>query len=40
MLVHQYTDLDDRRVVEHLEQLGDLEDFVRQVARWVSSQDL
>ena len=38
-LVHQYTDVDDRQVVEHLEHLSDLEDFVREVARWVSSQD-
>jgi uncharacterized protein YutE (UPF0331/DUF86 family) len=38
VLVHQYADVDDRRVVEHLEHLGDLEDFVREVARWVSVQ--
>lgn len=39
LLVHQYADVDDRRVVEHLEHLGDLENFVREVARWVSAQD-
>ena len=39
LLVHQYADVDDRRVVENLDRVGDLDDFVRQVAGWVANSD-
>lgn len=35
VLVHQYADVDDRRVVEHLSRVDDLRDFCAQVARWL-----
>jgi uncharacterized protein YutE (UPF0331/DUF86 family) len=38
LLVHQYGDIDDQRVVEFLDRLPDLERFVRQVLTWVDSQ--
>lgn len=34
VLVHEYADVDDRHVVEHLDRLGDLETFVSSVAAW------
>lgn len=36
LLVHQYADVDDERVVAHLHDLGDLRAFVAGVARWVA----
>lgn len=38
VLVHQYADIDDHRVVANLDRLGDLERFVREVAAWLESQ--
>jgi len=38
LLVHQYGDIDDQRVVEFLDRLPDLEQFVRQVLTWIDSQ--
>lgn len=35
VLVHLYTDVDDKRVVAHLDHLGELERFVAEVAGWV-----
>jgi uncharacterized protein YutE (UPF0331/DUF86 family) len=38
LLVHQYADVDNRLVVEHLAQLGDLRKFVESVQHWVRQQ--
>lgn len=38
ILVHQYADVDDGRVVDHLEQLGDLDRFAADVAAWLDAQ--
>ncbi len=38
ILVHRYADVDDDRVVENLDRLGDLDEFVIQVGRWVADQ--
>ncbi len=38
VLVHQYADVDDERVVSMLDEIGDLESFVTGVSRWVESQ--
>jgi uncharacterized protein YutE (UPF0331/DUF86 family) len=38
ILVHEYADVDNRQVVQHLEHLGDLEEFAGQVATWIKSQ--
>ena len=38
LLVHQYGDVDDRLVVEHLAQLGELRRFVESVQHWVREQ--
>lgn len=38
VLVHEYADVDDERVVAHLDHLDDLEDFARQVTRWTLAQ--
>ena len=35
VLVHLYADVDDRRVIEHLHRLDELEAFVGEVAAWV-----
>lgn len=35
LLVHQYADVDDDRTVGHLDDVGDLQAFVTQVARWL-----
>ncbi len=35
VLVHEYIDIDNHRVVESLERLADLEAFVREVAAWL-----
>jgi uncharacterized protein YutE (UPF0331/DUF86 family) len=37
VLVHQYVEVDDDQVVAALDDLGDLEAFVTQVARWITS---
>lgn len=37
VLVHQYAEVDDDKVVAALDELGDLEDFVAQIARWITS---
>lgn len=37
ILVHQYDEVDDDRVVAHLDRVGDLQDFVTEVATWVRS---
>ena len=37
LLVHQYADIDDNRVVAHLDDLDDLDEFARQVARWLAN---
>jgi uncharacterized protein YutE (UPF0331/DUF86 family) len=37
LLVHQYGTIDDGAVVAFLDQLGELEQFVRQVLAWVES---
>jgi uncharacterized protein len=34
VLVHEYAEIDDGRVLENLERLADLSDFVSAVARW------
>lgn len=39
VLVHRYTEVDDGRVVDHVGEIGDLEQFVAQVATWLDSQD-
>ncbi len=36
LLVHGYTDVDDRLVVGFLDRVGDLEEFVRRVATWMT----
>lgn len=36
VLVHGYVDVDDRRVVAFLDQVGDLEELVASVARWMT----
>lgn len=38
VLVHEYADVDDRRVVAQLGGLDDLEEFARQVTRWTLTQ--
>lgn len=38
LLVHQYGDVDNRLVVEHLAQLGDLRAFVESVQHWIRQQ--
>lgn len=38
VLVHQYAEVNDDRVVAALDELGDLDDFVAQVAGWTTSQ--
>lgn len=35
LLVHQYAEVDDHRVVAHLAHLDDLDDYVMSVAAWV-----
>lgn len=37
VLVHQYVDVDDERVLQNLERLGDLESYVAEVAQWLST---
>jgi uncharacterized protein YutE (UPF0331/DUF86 family) len=39
VLVHDYVEVDDTIVVARLKGLGDLEEFVRQVAAYVTSTD-
>lgn len=39
VLVHQYADVDDDRVVANLDRLGDFDDYVSQVGTWVAAQD-
>ncbi|CAN5180317.1 hypothetical protein BH20ACT5_BH20ACT5_06280 [soil metagenome] len=39
VLVHQYAEVDDSIVVANLDLLGDLDDFVTQLARWAAEQD-
>ncbi len=36
LLVHEYAEVDDSRVVANLELLGDLEAYVSQLARWAT----
>lgn len=38
LLVHQYADVDDRRAVEHLTRIVDLQEFIEAVERWLRSQ--
>lgn len=38
LLVHQYADVDDERVVGMLADLGDLEAFVNEISAWVEAQ--
>lgn len=38
VLVHGYVDVDDRRVVAFLKEVGDLEAFVASVAAWTTNQ--
>ncbi len=38
VLVHQYTEVRNDRVLANLERLADLSDFVGQVARWIDDQ--
>lgn len=38
LLVHQYADVDDDRVVGQLDHLGDLDAFVASVSTWVRAQ--
>jgi uncharacterized protein YutE (UPF0331/DUF86 family) len=38
LLIHQYADIDDKRVVGHLDSLGDLDTFVDSVLAWVDVQ--
>lgn len=35
LLVHQYAEIDDDRVVANLDRLGEIEQFVREVAAWL-----
>ncbi len=37
VLVHGYAEVDDERVIAHLDQLDDLADFVDQVRTWAAS---
>ena len=37
VLVHEYAEIDNQRVVADLDRLGDLKDFVAAVAQWSSS---
>lgn len=39
LLVHQYADIDDDRVVDNLSLLSDFEAFTRQVAAWLTNRD-
>lgn len=39
ILVHQYAEVDDSIVVANLDLLGDLDDFVTQLAHWAAEQD-
>jgi uncharacterized protein YutE (UPF0331/DUF86 family) len=38
LLIHQYADIDDKRVVGNLDSLGDLDTFVDAVLAWVEAQ--
>ena len=38
ILVHQYDEVDDDKVVARLDDVADLESFVQQTARWVATQ--
>lgn len=38
LLVHQYADVDDQKVVANLDRLGDLDEYVRQLGDWVVGQ--
>lgn len=38
VLVHQYADVDDDRVIAMLDRVGDLEAFVSQTSAWVAAQ--
>lgn len=38
VLVHQYAEVDDDKVIAHLDEIEDLRSFVTQVAAWVASQ--
>jgi uncharacterized protein YutE (UPF0331/DUF86 family) len=35
LLVHEYAEIDDLRVVGHLDDLADIDAFVRAVSQWV-----
>jgi uncharacterized protein YutE (UPF0331/DUF86 family) len=35
VLVHGYVDADDERVIAQLDRVGELEEFVRSVSRWI-----
>ena len=35
LLVHEYAEIDDRRVLHHLRRVDDLQEFVRSVAVWL-----
>ena len=37
VLVHEYAEIDNRRVVDNLHRLGDLHDFVTAIAQWMTS---
>jgi uncharacterized protein YutE (UPF0331/DUF86 family) len=37
VLVHQYAEVDDNRVVTHLDELDDLDEFVTEVAAWIEA---
>jgi uncharacterized protein YutE (UPF0331/DUF86 family) len=39
LLIHQYADIDDKRVIGNLDSLGDLDAFVDGVLAWVDAQD-
>jgi len=39
ILVHQYADINEAKVVAALDELGDFDDFVSQVAAWTQSPD-
>ena len=38
VLVHRYTDVDDRLVVAHLDRVGELAGFVAEVSAWMEDQ--
>lgn len=38
ILVRQYADVDDDKVIAHLDEVADLRSFVQAVARWVQQQ--